>query len=345
VYRITLTPAGDLTTLGRRWQALEQDADPGFFRCWTFLGCQAESRFAGARLLSVTQDGADVALALLARRRWRSWLNQTGDPAQDAPFIEHNGLLLRRGQEHMIAPALASALRRAGPLVLSGIGHLTCQAAREAGWLNLAQSRFAPCVALDTLERPYIDTLSANARAQIKRSQRLYGPDLRLRRAESLDQAQSFFTELVEHHQAAWQARGKTGAFAQTVMQAFHRALIARAWPIGEADLLRISVGDAPIGLLYNLIHRGRVYSYQSGFAYSADSRIKPGLVSHALAIQHYASLGFQAYDLLAGADRYKLTLASGGEMLHWGTLYGRFSATGLLARARHGFKTDGRSR
>jgi CelD/BcsL family acetyltransferase involved in cellulose biosynthesis len=341
VYRITLTPAGDLTTLGRRWQALEQDADPGFFRSWTFLGCQGEARFAGARLLSVTQDGADVALALLGRRRRRSWLNQTGCSAQDAPFIEHNGLLVRSGQEEAIAPAFAYVLRRAGPLVLSGISDATCAAARDAGWLHIQQSRFAPCAALDGLNRPYIDTLSANARAQIRRSQRLYGPELRLSRAQSVNQAQSFFTELMERHQASWQARGKPGAFAGTVMVEFHRTLIARAWPLGQADLLRVSAGEAAIGLLYNLILRGRVYSYQSGFAYSEDARIKPGLVSHALAIQHYASLGYQAYDLLAGPDRYKLTLAAGGETLHWGTLYGRSSALGVMARVRGKIKHD----
>jgi len=341
VYRFTLSPAGDLTTLGHRWHALEQDAAGGFFRSWTFLGCQAEARFARGRLLSVTQDGSDVALALLGSGGWRSWLNQTGSAEQDAPFIEHNGLLVRSGHQGAIAPALAFARRRAGPIVLSGIGDATRAAAEDAGWLDVRQSRFAPCVALTSLQAPFIDTLSANARAQIRRSQRLYGPALRLSRAESLGQAQSFFTEMVERHQAAWQARGRAGAFAGAAMVAFHRTLIDRAWPLGQADLLRVSAGEGVVGLLYNLIHSGRVYSYQSGFAYAPDSRLKPGLVSHALAIQHYAALGYQAYDLLAGADRYKLTLAADGETLHWGTLYGRRSLLGLLAWGRRTLHRD----
>ena len=80
--------------------------------------------------------------------------------------------------------------------------------------------------------------------------------------------------------------------------------------------------------------------SYQSGFAYSEDPREKPGLVCHTLAIDHYARLGMRVYDLLGGDDRYKKTLAGGGEALHWATLRRWRSAAGLTAalagRVRH---------
>ena len=330
--RLTIKPVVDFASLARRWQALEARADGGFFRSWTHLGCLAEERFAHANLLAITQDNADVALALLGTGRHRTWLNQTGDAGQDGVFIEHNGLLVARGA----APDLRAALRAArgsGRLVLSGIDDATLHAARQAGQLHLDQSRWAPAVRLDTLDRPYLETLSANARAQIRRSLRLYGPDLALTPAASVTQAQGFFADMVVLHQESWRRRAQPGAFAEPQMRRFHETLIDRAWPNGEADLLRITAGGRHIGTLYNLIRNGVVASYQSGFAAASDRRLKPGLVCHTLAIQHYADAGARVYDLLGGAERYKLTLAQAGQMLHWATLHRPWSAEGWVRR------------
>ncbi len=208
VERIAFEPIGSLDALGQRWHALEAEADGGFFRSWAFLGCQVAQRFSGASLLSVTQDGADVALGLFGSAHGQLWLNQTGSAALDAPFIERNGLLIRRGEQHSAARALRHVAQSAQATVLSGIDDATMEAAREAGWLVLDQSRFAPCVDLLALSRPYLDTISANARAQIRRSQRSYGPDLHLARAQTLSQAQDWFEQLVALHQASWNRRG-----------------------------------------------------------------------------------------------------------------------------------------
>lgn len=319
------------TDLAARWQALERRVGAPFFRSWVFLGCLAEQRFAGASLLAVTGEGQDVALGLLGHG---GRLNESGDAAQDAIFIEHNGLLAAPGAQAAIPLALAAAAARA-PLHLSGIDDATLAAARSAGWVDIHQSRWAPCAALHTLQRPFLDTLSANTRAQIRRSRRLYGPELTLTRAQTLAQAQAFLAEMVELHQDAWQARGQPGAFASPWMRTFHTALVARAWPLGQADLLRITAGPRLIGTLYNLIGQARVHSYQSGFAYSDDAREKPGLCCHAMAIEHYAASGARHYDFLGGADRYKLSLARDGQMLHWATLHRPWSPQGIAARAR----------
>ncbi len=333
--RIKLEPVGGLDMLGTRWRALEAQADGGFFRSWTFLGCLAEERFAGAHLLSVTQDGCDVALGLLGKAAGKFWLNQTGMPALDAPFIEHNGLLVRRGATDPTEAALAQ-IARTSPIRLAGVGDAVRDAASGAGWLLVEQTRWAPSVQLEP--RPYLDTLSPGTRAQIKRSQRAYGPDLVLAPARSLDQALGWFAELCALHQASWTARGQPGAFATVEMRRFHQTLIARGWAEGQVDVLRVSAGDRVVGLLYVFVRDGDVLSYQSGFSYDPSRpREKPGLVSHALAIAHYAASGAHRYDLLAGADRYKLALARGGENLHWATLYRPWSGSGLAARARRG--------
>jgi CelD/BcsL family acetyltransferase involved in cellulose biosynthesis len=89
--------------------------------------------------------------------------------------------------------------------------------------------------------------------------------------------------------------------------------------PAGEVDLLRITAGSSTVGYLYNFIHRGRVYAYQSGFDYAgAGAHEKPGLTCHRLAIEHYLSEGMDSYDFLAGEDRYKASLANTSTDLHW---------------------------
>jgi CelD/BcsL family acetyltransferase involved in cellulose biosynthesis len=140
-------------------------------------------------------------------------------------------------------------------------------------------------------------------------------------------------------HQAGWARRGKPGAFADPLMRDFHTELITRAWPLGQADLLRIAAGPRVIGALYHFLRDGHVYSYQSGFAETAEAKEKPGLVCHAMAIAHYAARGQRVYDLLAGEDRYKLTLAGGRETLHWATLHRPFSAAGLKSVAKAGVR------
>lgn len=336
VQTITLEPIEDFCLLGRQWQALEAEADGGFFRSWIFLGCEAETRFAGARLLRVRQGGQDVALALLGRRKNRFCLNHTGDAAADSVFIEHNGLLLRRGHEAVLGAALRHVLRHAPALVLSGVDAATLRAAQEAGWVTGALTRKAPCVAIDSLEKPFLETLSANTRGQIRRSMRAYGDGLALARAATLAEALHCFDDLVVLHEAAWQARGKPGAFAAPGTRAFHTTLIARAWEAGQVDLLRITAQGATIGVLYLFCAGGRAMSYQSGFAFDpADKRAKPGLVCHALAIAHYADRGMHVYDLLAGEDRYKTSLARDSEPMHWAVLHRPWSSAGMLEKGR----------
>jgi CelD/BcsL family acetyltransferase involved in cellulose biosynthesis len=329
VLHFTLTPIEDFAALGQRWQALEHAADGGFFRSWTFLGCQAEIRFAGARLLSATRDGEDVALAILGQGAGRIWLNQTGNPTADSVFIEHNGLLVRAGHDEAIAPALNYARRQAAPLMLWGIDDATLRASQTAGWCILQQTRFAPCIDLAALQTPYPESLSANARSQIRRSMRLYGGTLRLESATTPAQATDWFTEMVGLHQAAWQRRGQPGAFADPAIIEFHTALIARAWP-HQANLLRITAQHKTLGILYNFVSRNRMLAYQSGFAATEDARLKPGLVCHSLAIEHARACGLHSYDLLAGDDRYKTTLAKTGQNLHWAVMHRPWSFKGI---------------
>jgi CelD/BcsL family acetyltransferase involved in cellulose biosynthesis len=152
---------------------------------------------------------------------------------------------------------------------------------------------------------------------------RLYGDGLAIERAETTPQALAWFGRLVALHQSRWTGRGAPGAFADRRIRDFHAALIAVGLPRGEIDMLRISAGPREVGMLYQFRHGGRILSYQSGFTAEADARLKPGLVCHTLAIRRASAENAIAYDFMAGAQRYKTTLAAkGGQTMHWLTVY-----------------------
>jgi CelD/BcsL family acetyltransferase involved in cellulose biosynthesis len=199
----------------------------------------------------------------------------------------------------------------------------------------------APYVDLDALRRrgvAYIDTLSANTRYQLRRAQRDYSADgaLVLRAAESRTEAEAFLARLADLHQRHWTARGRPGAFASPFFARFHHAVIEAGFERGAIQLLRVTAGLRDIGYLYNLVCGRRIAAYQSGFAYQPDNRLKPGLVSHALAIEHNLAAGASRYDFLAGMNQMKQSLATHCETLNWVSLRRpRFGAL-LEDRARY---------
>ena len=85
--------------------------------------------------------------------------------------------------------------------------------------------------------------------------------------------------------------------------------------------MIRVSTNTQVIGILYNFIHKNKVYFYQSGFQYSDDNRLKPGLVTHFLAINLCLEQGLSEYDFLAGDSRYKASLTQDSRKLHWVTI------------------------
>jgi len=325
--------------LERRWRALEGQARGGFFRSWDFLGCEAAARFDAPVLLSVRDDGQDVALALCNRHGGRLYLQETGRPALDAVCVEHNGFLIRAGGAAALQAGM-TALAGRGPVVLSGIDDATLASARAAGLVVTQKAQVAPVVDLAALRGPYLESLSANTRAQIRRAMRLCAAPPVLAAAADLAQALDWFAAMVTLHQARWAVRGQKGAFADAAMVDFHRALLARALPAGSATLLRVSAGDTVLGYLYVLLGGGTAHVYQSGFIAAADARHKPGLICHALAVEHFRALGMTRYDLMAKADRYKTSLApGGGPSLHWVTLYPAGAWRGRLALAARALK------
>lgn len=351
---ISLTRPPAWTALGERWRALETRSDASFFQSWSWVGSHAAARFPDPWLLTAEEGGRIVALGLFNRRAswpWAAqlWLGESGRPALDMIHVEHNGLLLARDAPPGLLAMLLTWLLRRGSVVLGGVGaaHAAAAAQVPAVRRDLAHPARAHVVDLAAVRAApggHLALLSANARQQIRRSLRRYGQagPLRVDRAASLDQARAHLAALGRLHQETWTRRGQPGAFANPDFVAFHAALLEAAWPRGEIDLLRVAAqdeegGQQVLGYLYNFVWRGRVANYQSGFDYAAaaSAHQKPGLTCHHLAVEMYAAEGQGIYDLLAGNDRYKSSLANGGEALHWFELLPPTSLPGLVHRLR----------
>lgn len=338
---VTAGPVGSFAALETEWRALEAEAGPiPPFRSWTWVGCLAEERYPDPVLLRAEAAGRVVGLALFNRRQGRLALAESGEGALDAPYIEHNAPLLLPGREsELLGTLLGTALRTPGVrrLVLSGIAPEVAAAAPGVAWRRRTSP--APFVALEAVRAARgepLAHLSANTRQQIRRALRRFaeaGP-VELTPARSGTEAAAWLEALIVLHTQSWQARGQAGAFAAPFMRRFHLALVARAMPRGEVEMLRLAAGATVLGYLYNLRRDGHVCAYQSGFApAAADPHRKPGLVAHVLAIGQAAARGDRIYDFLAGEARYKRSLATASRELVWTEQVPAWSWRGLIAR------------
>ena len=363
--RVLLEPMVDLEHLGEAWRALEARSAAPFFQSWGWIGCWLRHLGPDRRPLAAiaVHDDRVVGLGVLIagrehdRRTFarRLRLHESGEPELDAVCIEHNGLLAEPACAPAVWTALLGTLTRApgwDELVLGGLDRRTAEACIEAAGaqdLGIVVRRRRASAHHDLEElrqsgRTLADVLSRNTRQQLARSRRLYeasGP-LRLHAAQGTDEALAMLDRLKAWHQRTWQRRGQPGCFASPVFEAFHRELIRTRFRHGEIILLCASAGDRPFGYLYNFARAGRIYAYQSGFAYADDGRLKPGLVSHALAIEQARRDGFGVYDFLAGENRLKASLASDRDDMGWLALQRR-CARAWLERRVAGLKALGR--
>ena len=196
------------------------------------------------------------------------------------------------------------------------------------------QTRVAPFAALGA---GWLEGLSRNTRAQLRRSERAYGAfgAIGVERA-SPGVVDEWLDALVALHAATWAGRGVRSGFVSPEVQRFTRALLGRGGDGAAACLSRVTAGAVVVGYLLNFEAGGRIAAYQSGFDYGrAPEHGKPGMTCHAAAIRAGIGAGAVEYDFLAGDARYKRSLSTGCRELHWLVWQPRFSLGGIVVLAR----------
>lgn len=331
----------DWDALGAAWEALEARAEGSVFQGWGWVGCLAAERYDAPLLVRAEAGGACVGLALFNRAGGALHLHESGDPARDRPFIEHNGpLVAREAPPGTRAAILAAALRAAGGRGLRLSGVAPGLAAEAGGVVWHARLRPVPWIDLDAVRAAggdWLATLSANARAQMRRSDRLIAEAgaIAAQEATTAAEASRFLDELIALHAARWDGRGEGGAFATPFLRRFHATLVQRLLARGTLEMLRVTAGGSLVGVLYNLRHRGMASAYQSGWAAVEDRQRKPGLACHHQAIRRALARGDRGYDFLAGEARYKTSLANATRDLAWATVVPQLSLRGVVARLK----------
>jgi Acetyltransferase (GNAT) domain len=271
-------------------------------------------------------------------------LNATGQASERTPFAEYNDVLWVEPYRHEIAADLCTFLQSQtwDRLQLSGYENdgVLAELARNIT-VAKTESRIETSAYVDLAsvrENSLEFTLSANARNQLRRSaagyEAQFGP-LQLVSAASVTEALEFLTELAKWHNLRRRAKGEAGSFESSSVMSFHRYLIERLFDESRVELLRLDAGITTIGYLYNFVHDGKVYFFQSGFRYDGDAKMKPGLLMHARAISQSAANGRREYDFLAGEARYKKSLAKCARTLHWTVLFRNVARVRALLKLR----------
>jgi CelD/BcsL family acetyltransferase involved in cellulose biosynthesis len=297
-------------------------------------------------------QGKTVGGVLVLRRtRWRKgvplrclYLNTSEDVTARSPQAEFNQVLHDPAYAQPVATALANYLHthRWDCIALSGFEQTPFSENLLAKLRYVqAESEAKPAPFVDLTALPtgtYAQTLGGRSGAQIRQSIRQYeekfGP-LRLEEAQDDASRQHYLNELARLHNTLWRDRGVPGAFDCAEFMTFHNTLVARGGPQGAIKLLRVQAGQHVLGYLYALNDHGCVYVYQSGFCYENDTKLRPGLVTHALAISYCRDQGLHEYNLMAGDSQYKRTLAKQRRDVCWTTLYANTLASRLFVALR----------
>jgi CelD/BcsL family acetyltransferase involved in cellulose biosynthesis len=113
------------------------------------------------------------------------------------------------------------------------------------------------------------------------------------------------FAELVRLHALRWQARGDPGVLADARVAAFHRDALPRLDRAGCLRLYLLRFDGAAAAGFYGFSHRGRGFSYLTGFdpAFAFES---PGALLLAHAVEAAITDGAGEFHFLRGREAYK---------------------------------------
>lgn len=249
-------------------------------------------------------------------------LGTAGEPAADSVCVEYNALLIPAELQRDFMQGLIDLLdqnRSWDSLVLDGFASeeledwglpLTETAIRKI------ESRYFDLKVIREEEREVISGFGYSTRKNLRKNMKSYG-NLNSEWAETIDQADDIFSDLVTLHQARWQKEGMPGSYASQRFTNFHQALIRKLIPSGQMGLFRVKLGEELIGCVQVLIDRNRVLCYQGGSA-EYKGKLSPGVIADYLCIEECFKRGFDAYDFLAGNSHHKQKMSTHHDYLTW---------------------------
>src|SRR5436190_12419728 len=339
---VSLEPLKHVSDLHVLWQQLQPLSQHSFFQSWHWIGNWLEClpKSVPLHVLKVSDHDRVVAAGIVSYVRHvrhgvlpvrTLHLQATGSEDFDCISAEYGNLLVSRGHEHSAWGEVLEFFRRER----TDWDEFVVEGARRDGLHTLAATNLAVrtlhsdrtfyselSAARETAHQSCISLLGPRTRSKVRSNRRGIESrigKIKLTTASSVDEAQRFLDGLKQLHQRRWNGRGDGGAFTRPFFEQFHRHLIDTSFHDGVLQLARIDAGDAILGYVYNFVHQGRVYFYQSGIDYDLTKHNEsPGLLIHCLMMDHNARLGHATYDMLAGGGQYKRGLTTHSEELKW---------------------------
>ncbi|GGD02270.1 GNAT family N-acetyltransferase [Aquisalinus flavus] len=336
----SITPLDDAEAFLAGWRDLYARAgkktffqSPAWIETWLR---QAEDR-AELHAIRATEDGTTLLLGIIGVSQSglvpfvslrEARLGETAREAIDSVYVEYNDFLQAAGGPSDLGaeawcavfdhfPGIDSFVVRNGTVsCVSGLSEAALARGMTVRVLREEHSWICRLADLRQTSSTVLSSLSSNSRKQIERCAKLYEErgEVALHTPTGDDQWSVSWQRLETLHAATWEARGGASVFANPDLLAFHKRL-RKDHPESVA-LVELRAGEETVGVLYNFVHEGRVMNYQSGFQYEEDNRLKPGLLTHVMAAQHYLDNGLDTYDMLVGDVRYKQSLGEAGERM-----------------------------
>ncbi|MBM7035168.1 GNAT family N-acetyltransferase [Vibrio ulleungensis] len=316
----------DLTLVRELWCELENRAPSNVFLSWFWIGTWLEV-FVTDFILVVakSEHGVPIGLGIIVKTPSSSHLpgfedyhlHRTGQRDLDQIWIEYNDYLLDAELSDQLRPLLNqyvmdNVVKRGG----FSIGVSKQEVLAHSGLSKHSQRTIWSTMAYRVNLHRYQSfseyekqTLSKNARYQIRRSKKRYqvmgGVKFTHYSAEQVDQ---FFKDCAPYHLERW---GKSSGFNNPKFLDFHHRLAMKGVPQGIVQLVKVSAGEHHLGYIYNFHFNGCAYFYLSAFDYTfTDKHLKPGLVTHHMLIEAAQKSGFEYYDFMGGELQYKRTLS-----------------------------------
>jgi hypothetical protein len=292
---------------------------------WRVYGQVYGGEDGGLKLLTMWRRSSLVGVLPLYRMAARRLFGlrcigflSTGEAEYEETCPDYLNLLCLPGEESACLEAICATLgewtwdqlRLVDLPDGSPLMHLDGRALR-AGMVQTTSRGSCPVADLQGGLESYLGRLSANSRQQVRRLLREGGGAGAILELAHMHDWDQFFDDLVRLHQERWTSQGKPGCFASSRFTEFHRFLIEKWIPTGEAVLARLSVRGKPVACLYGFVTRSRFEFYQSGVRLQDDMLRSPGNLAHLMLMKRLLERGVTQYDFLRGAHTYKARLAT----------------------------------
>jgi hypothetical protein len=249
-------------------------------------------------------------------------LGTAGEPAADSVCVEYNKVLVEESSQAEFYQLLCEFIQSESQwddLRLDGFSEKDSQqfVQYDANWtVRKVENHYYDLQAAREQDVEVISQFGYATRKNLRRNLKTF-EELTTEWAETTDQAESIYADLVRLHQARWQAEGQPGVYASSRFEQFHRELICQLIPTQQMGLFRVTEGTEVIGCVQVFIDDNRALCYQGG-SQPYEGKRSPGVIVDYLCIEECFRRGFDAYDFLAGDTHHKKKLSTTSGLLTW---------------------------